>query len=62
LKKDKLTIGGTDTMTLVVYHATPGSRDAELLALLGSLIASSEEVPKRNNQPTDWQRSDQPTD
>jgi hypothetical protein len=53
LKKNKLTIGGTDTMTLVVYHATPGSRDAELLALLGSLIASSDEVPERTNQPTD---------
>ncbi|MEI8410183.1 MULTISPECIES: helix-turn-helix domain-containing protein [unclassified Kribbella] len=62
LKKDKLTIGGTDTMTLVVYHATPGSRDAELLALLGSLTASSEEVPKRSNQPTDQERSNQPTD
>jgi transcriptional regulator with XRE-family HTH domain len=53
LKKNKLTIGGTDSMTLVVYHAVPGSRDAELLALLGSLIASSEDVPKRSNQPTD---------
>jgi transcriptional regulator with XRE-family HTH domain len=53
LKKNKLTIGGTDSMTLVVYHATPGSRDAELLALLGSLSASGDEVPERSNQPTD---------
>jgi len=52
LKKNKFTIGGTDSMTLVVYHATPGSRDAELLALLGSLIASSDEVPERSSQPT----------
>jgi transcriptional regulator with XRE-family HTH domain len=49
LQSDKLTIGGTDSMTLVVFHATPGSRDAELLALLGSLTASSDEVPQRND-------------
>jgi transcriptional regulator with XRE-family HTH domain len=49
LKKNKLTIGGTDSMTLVVFHATPGSRDAELLALLGSLTASNEEAPERSN-------------
>jgi hypothetical protein len=42
LQSDKLTIGGTDNMTLVVFHAVPGSRDAELLALLGSLVASSD--------------------
>ena len=42
LQSDKLTIGGTDNMTLVVFHAVPGSRDAELLALLGSLSVSSD--------------------
>ncbi|TCC42173.1 helix-turn-helix domain-containing protein [Kribbella speibonae] len=42
LQSDKLTIGGTDNMTLVVFHAVPGSRDAELLALLGSLAASQQ--------------------
>ncbi|MFG1817238.1 helix-turn-helix domain-containing protein [Kribbella sp. NPDC049174] len=52
LQKNKLTIGGTDSMTLVVYHATPGSRDAELLALLGSLVASGDQVPERSNQPS----------
>ncbi|TCC39519.1 helix-turn-helix domain-containing protein [Kribbella sindirgiensis] len=46
LQSDKLTIGGTDNMTLVVFHAVPGSRDAELLALLGSLVASSEPVDR----------------
>lgn len=39
LRSDKLTIGGTDTVTLVVFHAVPGSRDEESLALLGSLVA-----------------------
>ena len=50
LQSDKLTIGGTDSMTLVVFHATPGSRDAELLALLGSLTASSDEAPQRDDR------------
>jgi transcriptional regulator with XRE-family HTH domain len=51
LRSDKLSIGGTDGLTLVIFHAVPGSRDAELLALLGSLTASeadSEDV----SQPT----------
>jgi len=39
LRSDKLTIGGTDNVTLVVLHAVPGSRDEESLALLGSLVA-----------------------
>jgi len=39
LRSDKLTIGGTDNVTLVVFHAVPGSRDEESLALLGSLVA-----------------------
>jgi transcriptional regulator with XRE-family HTH domain len=42
LRSDKLTIGGTDNVTLVVFHAVPGSRDEESLALLGSLIAAPE--------------------
>jgi hypothetical protein len=36
-------------MTLVVFHAVPGSRDAESLALLGSLIASNHEQPHPNH-------------
>ncbi|GAA1128644.1 helix-turn-helix transcriptional regulator [Kribbella jejuensis] len=40
LRSDKLTIGATDNVTLVVFHAVPGSRDEESLALLGSLIAA----------------------
>ncbi|MEU4194677.1 helix-turn-helix transcriptional regulator [Kribbella sp. NPDC026611] len=61
LRSDKLTIGGTDGMTLVVFHAVPGSRDVESLALLGSLVASSTdhdehqeagEAPEQSTQPT----------
>lgn len=36
---DKLDIGSSDGLLLVVFHAEPGSRDAELLGLLGSLNA-----------------------
>ncbi|MGW3653900.1 helix-turn-helix domain-containing protein [Streptomyces sp. NPDC000878] len=36
---DKLDIGTSDGLLLVVFHAEPGSRDAELLGLLGSLNA-----------------------
>jgi transcriptional regulator with XRE-family HTH domain len=36
---DKLDVGGSDGLTLVVFHAEPGSRNAELLGLLGSLNA-----------------------
>ncbi|MGV9562789.1 helix-turn-helix domain-containing protein [Streptomyces sp. NPDC003480] len=39
LHSNKFEIGGTDGMTLVVFHPEPGSRSAELLALLGSLHA-----------------------
>jgi hypothetical protein len=49
LVSNKLTIGGTDGLTLVVFHATPGSRSAELLALLGSLSAPTTD---RTTQPT----------
>jgi len=53
LQSDKLTIGGTDGMTLVVFHAVPGSRDVESLALLGSLLASSDALPDRQISPSD---------
>jgi transcriptional regulator with XRE-family HTH domain len=39
LHSNKFEIGGTDGLTLVVFHAEPGSRSAELLALLASLHA-----------------------
>ncbi|GHI01829.1 XRE family transcriptional regulator [Streptomyces cellostaticus] len=39
LHSDKLSVDGTDGLTLVVFHAEPGSRSAELLDILGSLTA-----------------------
>ncbi|MHA5052613.1 helix-turn-helix domain-containing protein [Streptomyces sp. SD15] len=42
LHASKLAIVGTDGLILKVFHAEPGSRSAELLAILGSLAASGE--------------------
>ncbi|MFB7507061.1 helix-turn-helix domain-containing protein [Streptomyces broussonetiae] len=39
LHSNKLSVDGTDGLTLVVFHAEPGSRSAELLDILGSLSA-----------------------
>ena len=36
LNRDRMSIGGTDGLMLVVYHPTPGSSDADTLALLAS--------------------------
>jgi transcriptional regulator with XRE-family HTH domain len=49
LHSNKLTIGGTDSLLLVVFHAEPGSRSAELLGILGSLTASGD--PARREDP-----------
>lgn len=38
LHRERLGISGTDGMTLVMYHAEPGSADAEKLALLASSV------------------------
>ncbi|GGV29719.1 transcriptional regulator [Streptomyces filipinensis] len=43
LRSDKLSVDGTDRLTLVVFHAEPGSRSAELLDILGSLAAPPSE-------------------
>lgn len=37
LRREKLTIGGTDGQLLAIYHAERGSETAGLLALMGSL-------------------------
>ncbi|MEV0219850.1 helix-turn-helix transcriptional regulator [Streptomyces sp. NPDC050704] len=42
LQSNKMDIRGTDGLILKVFHAEPGSRDAELLGILGSLAASDE--------------------
>ena len=47
LYASKLAIIGTDGLILKVFHAEPGSRSAELLAILGSLAA-----PGGNRNPT----------
>ncbi|OIJ90108.1 transcriptional regulator [Streptomyces sp. MUSC 14] len=44
LHSDKLSVDGTDGLTLVVFHAVPGSRSAELLDILGSLSAPTGEA------------------
>jgi transcriptional regulator with XRE-family HTH domain len=45
LRSNKFEIPGTDALNLVVFHAEPGSRSAELLGLLGSLAASGDAPP-----------------
>lgn len=40
LYREKLVIGGTDRMTLVIYHSVPGSKDADKLTLLAALAAT----------------------
>ncbi|WP_369191485.1 helix-turn-helix domain-containing protein [Streptomyces sp. R08] len=40
LRSNKFEIPGTDALSLVVFHAEPASRSAELLGLLGSLTPS----------------------
>jgi hypothetical protein len=39
LRSTKLSVDGTDGLNMVVFHAEPGSRSAELLDILGSLTA-----------------------
>ncbi|MFI6374430.1 helix-turn-helix domain-containing protein [Streptomyces sp. NPDC050546] len=47
LRSHKLSVDGTDGLNLVVYHAEPGSRSAELLEILGSLGAPEGEWDQR---------------
>ncbi|GHE71678.1 transcriptional regulator [Streptomyces spiralis] len=58
LHSDKLTIDGTDGLTLVVFHAEPGSRSAELLRILGSLAAP--EHDQRDDHAPDSGRAPEP--
>jgi hypothetical protein len=54
LRSNKFEIPGTNTLSMVVFHAEPGSRSAELLGLLGSLTASDgiprEESPRSHEE------------
>lgn len=49
LHSDKLTVDGTDGLTLVVFHAEPGSRSSELLDILGSLTASNNDQAEKSS-------------
>ncbi|MGI5525259.1 helix-turn-helix domain-containing protein [Micromonospora sp. CA-259024] len=40
---DKLAVAGADGQLLVIYHAEPGTESARLLALLGSIAASTQD-------------------
>lgn len=40
---EKLPIADADRLTLVLYHAAPGSRSAQALALLASTVAAADE-------------------
>jgi len=46
LHGEKLTISGTENLMMVVFHADPGSRGAESLALLASLVDPVREAPR----------------
>lgn len=54
LRSNKFEIPGTNALSMVVFHAEPGSRSAELLGLLGSLAASDgvprEESPRSHEE------------
>ncbi|MGR3867927.1 helix-turn-helix domain-containing protein [Streptomyces graminifolii] len=50
LRSNKFEIPGTDALSLVVFHAEPGSRSAELLGLLGSLTASGAPPWRKDSQ------------
>ncbi|HEY0577519.1 MAG TPA: helix-turn-helix transcriptional regulator [Pseudonocardia sp.] len=46
LHGEKLTISGTENLMMVVFHADPGSRSAESLALLASLVDPVRAAPR----------------
>jgi transcriptional regulator with XRE-family HTH domain len=57
LRREKFAIAGTDGLILAVYHADPGSRSADALALLGSLTAAdpptaADQAPPRSTTPS----------
>ncbi|HEX4222140.1 MAG TPA: helix-turn-helix transcriptional regulator [Pseudonocardiaceae bacterium] len=56
VQSNKFTINGTDGLMLVVFHAPPTSRSAELLGILGSLAAAEHPAagtPATPQTPTD---------
>ncbi|MFK0159417.1 helix-turn-helix domain-containing protein [Streptomyces sp. NPDC090499] len=49
LRSHKLSVDGTDGLNMVVFHAEPGSRSAELLGILGSLAACPSGEARRDD-------------
>lgn len=49
LRSTKLSVDGTDGLNMVVFHAEPGSRSAELLDILGSLAAPQNRDARRGS-------------
>jgi transcriptional regulator with XRE-family HTH domain len=56
LRREKLAIAGTDGLLLTVYHADPGSRSADALALLGSLTAPGPRAAADQDSPAEHDR------
>ncbi|WP_351235167.1 hypothetical protein [Streptomyces sp. NPDC002133] len=50
LHSNKLAIAGSEGLILVVLHAEPGCRSAELLRLLRSLVASGDGTPRESDR------------
>jgi hypothetical protein len=46
---EKIPLPDVDRMTLVMFHAEPGSRSAQRLALLASTIADQAQAPVRSS-------------
>ncbi|GGJ26613.1 helix-turn-helix domain-containing protein [Streptomyces brasiliensis] len=56
LYSDKFSMDGTDGLTVVVFHAEPGSRSAELLDILGSLsVPGHDDRDTQQEQPVEEQ-------
>ncbi|MBW8799032.1 MAG: helix-turn-helix domain-containing protein [Streptomyces sp.] len=49
LRSTKLSVDGTDGLNMVVFHAEPGTRSAELLDILGSLAAPQNRDARRGS-------------
>ena len=47
LNRERLSIGGAEELMIVIFHADPGSGDAEKLALLGSAALPTEAPPQK---------------
>jgi hypothetical protein len=51
LDREKLAVGGSPGMMLVVYHAEPGSASAERLALLASAALPEHQTDRETRAP-----------